>query len=110
MLIVLLSIMFIPKESLADVGSFESYDSGSDWGSSDWESSDWSSSSSWDDDWGSSSSVNYSDESSLDGFTIGIIIVVIIIVAIAGRNKRWKYAYKTITSSTEHGICRTSNK
>lgn len=42
--------------SLADVGSFEDYDSGSDWGdSSDWGGSSWSSS-----DWGSSSSRDYS--------------------------------------------------
>ncbi len=30
--IVLLTIIAIPKTSIADVGSFESYDSGSDWG------------------------------------------------------------------------------
>ena len=30
--ILMLIIIFMPKESIADVGSFESYDSGSDWG------------------------------------------------------------------------------
>ena len=54
------------KTSIADVGSFEDYDSGSSW-DDDWDSGsswddDWDSGSSWDDDWdsGSSSDSNYS--------------------------------------------------
>ena len=64
--------------SFADVGSFESYDSGSSWSSSDYESS-WSSS-----DYGSSwSSSDYGDESDLTiEFWAVIIFVLILIVCI----------------------------
>lgn len=57
--ILLLVIITIPKISIADVGSFESYDSGSDWGGSSYSS--WDDDDDWDydwddDDWDSSSS------------------------------------------------------
>ena len=59
--------------SFADVGSFESYDSGSSWSSSDYESS-WSSS-----DYGSSwSSSDYGDESDLTIEFWAVIIFVLI--------------------------------
>ena len=99
-LTIALIIIFISvyTYSFADVGSFDRYDSGSDWGSSSWDS-DWGSSS-WDSDWGSSSGSwdwddDYSYNSSSDGdlgFLIGlllggnggtaffIIIVIIIII------------------------------
>ncbi len=76
----------------ADVGSFESYDSGSDWGGSDWGSSDWGSSS-WDSDsdwdWGSSSSggIYYSSGDASIGGAIFIFMVVMIIVAVIIKSK-----------------------
>lgn len=51
-IIVLLFMIMQAHVVLADVGSFESYDSGSDWGDSDWGSSSWSGSD-WDSDWDS---------------------------------------------------------
>ncbi len=89
----------------ADVGSFESYDSGSssDWGSSSWSSSDWSSSS-WDDDddysWSSSGSLGSSGV--FFGFGDVIFLIVIIIIAVVmtvlrssnRRNRRYpQYQY-----------------
>lgn len=75
--ILILNITVFPKEAKADVGSFESYDSGSDWGSSSSWDSDWDSSSSWDDDdWDGSGS----GSSSGGG---GLVVVLIIIIAYA---------------------------
>ena len=55
-LAVVLTITFSYNKSIADVGSFEDYDSGSSWDSdSSWDD-DWDSSSSWDDDYDSGSS------------------------------------------------------
>lgn len=81
-------IMFaISSFTIADVGNFESYDSGSDWdSSSDWGSSsldsDWGGSSSWDSD------SSYSDSGDLGiGTLITFVIIVIIVVAVTKRNK-----------------------
>lgn len=76
LVIVLLTIIFVSiySYSFADVGSFDRYDSGSDWGgSSSWSSSDWGSSSSswdWDDDYSSSSSSGSGDL----GFLLGLLL------------------------------------
>lgn len=60
--------------SLADVGSFDRYDSGSS-SSSSWDSGSSSSWSSHDYDYGSSSSSSYDSDSDLDGFTIiGVLV------------------------------------
>ena len=85
----------------ADVGSFESYDSGSssDWGSSDWGSSSWSSSdwssSSWDDDddysWSSSGSSGSSGIFFGFGdvtFLIVIIIIAVVMTVLRSSNRR----------------------
>jgi len=86
-LIVVITIISFQMVVFADVGSFESYDSGSDWGSSSssWDS-DWSSSSSswdWDDDY------SYSGGSGSFGGGIGtIVIIVIIVIAIMARNNK----------------------
>ena len=70
----------------ADVGSFESYDSGSDWSSSSWDSDYSWSSSDWDDDYSWSSSdwddhYSGSGGASLGGFA-GFSMTIIIFVAI----------------------------
>lgn len=71
---------------IADVGSFESYDSGSDWGgSSSWDSgSDWGGSSSWDDDdYGSSYSSGggvYLIGNDFGTFLFGVVIIIIVYV------------------------------
>lgn len=55
-LVTKLTIQIFDTTVYADVGSFEDYSSGSDWGSSSWDSgSSWGSS--WDDDYGSSSGI-----------------------------------------------------
>lgn len=60
--------------SIADVGNFESYDSGSDWGGSSWGSgSSWSS---YDDDY------YYSGDSDEGGTWLGLIVLVVIIILI----------------------------
>lgn len=72
----------------ADVGSFESYDSGSSWDSSD----DWGSSSSW--DWDDDDDYYYSGSSvSSGGFGAGdiiwlIVVIVIVVVSIMSKNSR----------------------
>ena len=77
----------------ADVGSFESYDSGgsSDWGSSSWSSSDWSSSS-WDDDddysWSSSGSSGVFFGFGDVTFLIVIIIISVVITVLRNSNRR----------------------
>lgn len=82
-IVLAINIIFSPKQSLADVGSFEDYSSGSDWGSSSWDSSDWSSGSS--SDWSSSSSSSSHRGSSGSFIFIGdggswIYILIIIVV------------------------------
>ena len=67
--------------SLADVGSFDRYDSGSS-SSSSWDSGSSSSWSSHDYDYGSSSSSSYDSDSDLDGFTIIGVLVLFAIVFI----------------------------
>lgn len=67
--------------SLADVGSFDRYDSGSS-SSSSWDSGSSSSWSSHDYDYGSSSSSSYDSDSDLDGFTIIGVLVFFAIVFI----------------------------
>jgi len=96
--ILMLIIIFMPKESIADVGSFESYDSGSDWGGSSYSSwdddDDWDSSSSWDDDddWDSSSS----GSSSAGGGLTVILVFIFIYIAI----KLWKKTQPAHTMPT----------
>ena len=87
--IILLIIMIIPKESNADVGSFESYDSGSDWSSSSsWDDDDWDTSSSWDDDdWDTSSSGSSSSGGSIGGIVATVIILGIIYIIVKSLNK-----------------------
>lgn len=68
----------------ADVGSFESYDSGG----SSWSSSDWGSSSSWDSDYSWSSSSSSSDGGDLP---VGVLIamsVIIIVAVLIQKNQR----------------------
>mgnify|MGYP002624490879 CR=1 FL=1 len=89
-LLIVLCLVFailIPTWSVADVGDFESYDSG-------WDSSDWGSSS-WDDDdsWGSSSyDRDYygsgSTSGSSDGISVAIAVgIIILMIVIASRSK-----------------------
>ncbi|MBQ9267432.1 MAG: Tim44 domain-containing protein [Clostridia bacterium] len=77
----LLAIVFaVNMISIADVGNFESYDSGSDWGSSSWDSG-WGSSSYGDDYYYSSGDGSYSSGSSGIGMIILIIIIVVIVMS-----------------------------
>lgn len=83
--IVLLKIFNL--KVFADVGDFETYDSG--YSSSDWSSS----SSSWDWDYGSSSSYDYDDYSGsgsgdLEDFIIGLIIFIVIFAVVTFFNMR----------------------
>jgi hypothetical protein len=76
----------------ADVGSFESYDSGSsssDWSSSSWSSSDWGSSSSW-------SSSSWDGDSSSGDFGIIDIVWLIIVITIIVVNVLTKTNRKNI--------------
>lgn len=99
--VIILTTLFIILSCMsvnADVGSFDTYDSGSDWGSS----SDWESSSSWDDDsWSSSSDwdSDYSGDSDIDGlFSIiwlfsslrgrSFLIIIITVAAISSIIKK----------------------
>lgn len=95
--IIAILLISISTYSIADVGSFDRYDSGSsDWGSSSWDS-DWESD--WDSDWGSSSwDSDYSSSSGelfLLGSLIGnvgpgtaiFIIIIYIIIKAVGRSK-----------------------
>lgn len=77
--ILLLVIITIPKISIADVGSFESYDSGSDWGESSYSSWDYDYDDDWDDDWSGSSSRRGSPAGNLGGI-IGTIVFFSIIL------------------------------
>ncbi len=86
-LMMLLFLMIYTTDVKADVGSFESYDSGG----SSWSGSDsWSSSSSWGDSWDSGSSYS-SYGGSTGSTTVGglisvIIIVVIVCIYVFGKN------------------------
>ena len=88
-LIIVTILLLNINKVYADVGSFESYDSGgsSDWGSSDWSSSDWSSSS-WDDDYswssgGSNIFLGFGDFS----FILVIIIIAVVVTVLKNANK-----------------------
>ena len=87
--------------TFADVGSFESYDSGSDWSSS----SDWGSSSSWDDDdysWssGSSSSGDITFEGIIWFFIIAAVLIVFANIKGNGnKNKKQQHNYNTQQTS-----------
>lgn len=88
--IIALFIIFIHTYSIADVGSFDRYDSGgSDWSSSDWGSSSWDSdwdsdwsSSDWDSDYGSTGSDLFFLGAILGNGGIGTIIFIIILYII----------------------------
>ena len=96
--IVFIIITTITSHSFADVGSFESYDSGSSWssssdyGSSSWSSSDYDSPSWSSSDYGSSrSSSNYGKGSSFGDFLgemITFAILIAILIYIAKKSKR----------------------
>ena len=96
--IVFIIITTITSHSFADVGSFESYDSGSSWsssssdyGSSSWSSSDYDSPSWSSSDYGSSrSSSNYGKGSSFEEFLSAMItfaILIAILIYIAKKSK-----------------------
>ena len=72
-------VIMLGTFTLADVGDFNSFDSGSDWGSSDWGSSSWD----YDSDY------SYSGSGGGSGF-IGFIIFVVIVVIIVLANKNNK--------------------
>lgn len=82
-----LVILFTNTYVFADVGSFESYDSGSDWGGSDY-------SSSW--DWDDDDDYSYSGGSiGGSGSIIGLFITIIIISIIAASVKGKGHNYNT---------------
>ena len=87
--LIFLTILLLARPVFADVGSFESYDSGSDWGGGSWDS-DWGSSSSWDwddDDY----DYGYYGGGFIDGFGSFlwfIIVAAIVIASIVGKNSR----------------------
>ena len=87
--LIFLTILLLARRVFAYVGSFESYDSGSDWGGGSWDS-DWGSSSSWDwddDDY----DYGYYGGGFIDGFGSFlwfIIVAAIVIASIVGKNSR----------------------
>lgn len=74
-ILTIIIIVAVNTISIADVGSFDRYDSGSSWSSS---SSDWGSSSSY--DWGSSSSSGSYSSSSSGGNGIVVLIIVLLVI------------------------------
>lgn len=98
--------------SLADVGSFDRYDSGSS-SSSSWDSGSSSSWSSHDYDYGSSSSSSYDSDSDLDGFTIiGVLVffaIVFIYSYIKAKNsqKSQENISKTVYKTPEVDVSQT---
>lgn len=83
-------IISIPIVTFADVGSYESYDSG---GSDSYSSS----SSSWDyDDYSSGSSSSYDGDSSLGGFIILIVIGIIIFATFKSKGKKGQTNYSAM--------------
>ena len=98
--------------SLADVGSFDRYDSGSS-SSSSWDSDSSSSWSSHDYDYGSSSSSSYDSDSDLDGFTIiGVLVffaIVFIYSYIKAKNsqKSQRNISKTVYTTPEVDVSQT---
>lgn len=100
--------------SLADVGSFDRYDSGSSSSSSSsWDSGSSSSWSSHDYDYGSSSSSSYDSDSDLDGFTIiGVLVffaIVFIYSYIKAKNsqKSQENISKTVYTTPEVDVSQT---
>lgn len=83
-LVTKLAIQIFDTTVYADVGSFEDYSSGSDWGGSSWDSgSSWGSS--WDDDdYGSSSGIFIFG----GGFGTVIFWIIIIVIVIASKNAK----------------------
>ena len=75
-LVIVLTFVANSRISIADVGSFEDYDSGSSsWGSSDWDSSSWDYDYDYDYDYDSGSNYTYiGGGSPLPGIIIFIII------------------------------------
>ena len=102
-LVIVLTFVASSRISIADVGSFEDYDSGSSsWGSSDWDSSSWD----YDDDYDSGSNYTYiGGGSPLPGIIIFIIIVAISMYVKSKQKNNWQmpkqqfqtqnYAYKS---------------
>ena len=82
-LVTKLTIQIFDTTVYADVGSFEDYSSGSDWGGSSWDS-DWGSSSWDDDDYGSSSGIFIFG----GGFGSIIFWIIIIVIVIASKNAK----------------------
>ena len=83
-LIVLFFMLIQAHVVLADVGSFESYDS--DWGGSDW------SSSSWDSDWDSGGGIYIVGGSG--GFGTVVFAIIVIIAIISAISQKGKYQTK----------------
>lgn len=78
-IMIILVLTMLCSVSYADVGSFESYDSGSSsWGGSDWGGSSWDY-----DDYGSSGSFYF-----FGGDFLGFVIFIIIVIACAYGNKK----------------------
>lgn len=102
-LVIVLTFVASSCISIADVGSFEDYDSGSSsWGSSDWDSSSWD----YDYDYDSGSNYTYiGGGSPLPGIIIFIIIVAISMYVKSKQKNNWQmpkqqfqtqnYAYKS---------------
>lgn len=102
-LVIVLTFVASSRISIADVGSFEDYDSGSSsWGSSDWDSSSWD----YDYDYDSGSNYTYiGGGSPLLGIIIFIIIVAISMYVKSKQKNNWQmpkqqfqtqnYAYKS---------------
>lgn len=102
-LVIVLTFVASSRISIADVGSFEDYDSGSSsWGSSDWDSSSWD----YDYDYDSGSNYTYiGGGSPLPGIIIFIIIVAISMYVKSKQKNNWQmpkqqfqtqnYAYKS---------------
>ncbi len=80
--LIFLVILLLSRPAFADVGSFESYDSGSDWGGSSW-GSDWGSSSSWDWDDDYDYDYGYYGGGFFDGFGSFLWFFIIAVIVIA---------------------------
>lgn len=87
-LVIVLTFVASSRISIADVGSFEDYDSGSSsWGSSDWDSSSWD----YDYDYDSGSNYTYiGGGSPLPGIIIFIIIVAISMYVKSKQKNNWQ--------------------
>ena len=113
LMLLVISVLAIPKLSIADFGDFESYDS--DWGSdSSWDS-DWGSSSSWDSDWGSSSYSSGYHSSSDDGW-LGVLVVMAVIIYIiikankGNGNMKYSNTRPSVNSHRTEGYIRSESR